>query len=119
MLAAWPNRNNLAEIAEDRQTTALCVVPWAAGESDPWQAATSPELLDQAAALTVDLSVADPVVVQGLKSIFVNQSNMLASSDDRDRAVARAADASPRRSSARAEPGLHLGSCQRVASGWS
>ncbi len=88
VLAAWPDRNSLAEIAEDRQTTALCVVPSAAGETDSWQAATSPELLDQAAALTVDLSVADPVVIQGLGSIFVNQSNMLASSDDRDRAVA-------------------------------
>jgi hypothetical protein len=89
VLAAWPNREKLAQVADDRRTTALCLVPWAEGENDAWQAAQSPELLGNAAALR-RASGLDPVVIEGLRSltIMVNHANHLAGALDRRDAVA-------------------------------
>jgi len=81
VLAAWPNRVKLGEIADDRRTTALCVVPWVPGELDAWQAAANPEVLGPAVARIV-ISTLDPVVIEGLKALTarVNHSNNLAGS---------------------------------------
>jgi hypothetical protein len=89
VLAAWPNRVKLGEIADDRRTTALCVVPWAPGELDAWQAAANPEVLGPAVARIV-ISTLDPVVIEGLKVLTarVNHSNNLAGSLDHRDAVA-------------------------------
>ncbi len=92
VLAAWPNREKLGEIADDRRTRAraLCVVPWAAGELDAWIAAAQPELLGPAlvpaAGPGQDL---DSVVVEGLKSLTasVNHSNNLAGALDKRDAI--------------------------------
>ena len=43
VLAVWPSRVKLGEIADDRRTTALCVVPWVSGGLDAWQAAADPD----------------------------------------------------------------------------
>jgi hypothetical protein len=89
VLAVWPNRVKLGEIADDRRTTALCVVPWVSGELDAWQAAADPEVLGLAVARIVT-STLDPVVIEGLKTLtaMVNHSNNLAGSLDRRDAVA-------------------------------
>ncbi|HEY3008733.1 MAG TPA: hypothetical protein VGJ63_11820 [Micromonosporaceae bacterium] len=89
VLAAWPSRNKLAEIADHHGVRALCVVPWADGEVDAWATAANPELLLGAEEPAVR-AVTDPVVVEGLKSLtlMVNHSNHLASALDRRDAVA-------------------------------
>lgn len=90
VLALWPNRKNLAEIADHHGIRALCVVPWVDGELDAWQAAAKPELLTGATALETDPnSGLDPVVVQGLRSLTqsVNHSNQLAGALDEADAV--------------------------------
>ncbi|MEV0287953.1 hypothetical protein AB0H36_27885 [Kribbella sp. NPDC050820] len=89
VLAAWPDRVKLGEIADDPRTRALVVVPWAKGEIDAWIAAVDPQRLGPApaAAARPDL---DPVVVQGLTALtgMVNHANNLAGSLDRRDAVA-------------------------------
>ncbi|MGC4112216.1 MAG: hypothetical protein QM747_17735 [Nocardioides sp.] len=45
VLATWPNREKLAEIADAHRVTALCVIPWVDAEVEAWQAAAAPELL--------------------------------------------------------------------------
>ena len=89
VLAAWPSRDKLAEIADHQGVRALCVVPWAEGEVDAWAAATDPELLLGAEQRAVR-SVIDPVVVEGLRSLtlMVNHSNNLAGALDKRDAVA-------------------------------
>lgn len=89
VLAAWPTREKLGEIADDPRTTALCVVPWVKGEVDGWIAAVKPELLGPAVLPTETTSL-DPVVIEGLKTmtVLVNLSNNLAGSADRRDAVA-------------------------------
>lgn len=89
MLAAWPSRDKLAEIADHRGVRALCVVPWADGEADAWAAAATPELLVGAAQRPVAV-VDDPVVAEGLKSLtlMVNHSNNLRGALDWRDAVA-------------------------------
>lgn len=90
VLALWPTREKLAEIADHHGTRALCVVPWAAGEVDAWQAAASPDLLMGATPLQHDpASLLDPVVVEGLKHLtrMVNHSNNLAGSMDKRDAI--------------------------------
>jgi hypothetical protein len=89
VLAAWPDRVKLGEIADDPRTRALVVVPWVEGELDAWIAATDPERLGPApsAPAAPDL---DPVVVEGLTALtgMVNHANNLAGSLDRRDAVA-------------------------------
>lgn len=89
VLAAWPSRDKLAEIADHHGIRALCVVPWADGEVDAWATVANPELLlgaEQPAARTVT----DLVVVEGMKSLtlMVNHSNHLAGALDKRDAVA-------------------------------
>lgn len=88
VLAAWPTREKLGEIAEDQRTSALCVIPWVKGETDAWAAAAMPELLGSAV-MPEERSL-DPVVVQGLKTLTesVNMGNNLAGSLDHRDAVA-------------------------------
>jgi hypothetical protein len=88
VLAAWPSRDKLAEIADRGGVRALCVVPWADGEVDAWAAAANPVLLLGAKAFAAG-AVSDPVVVEGLKSLtlMVNQSNHLAGALDKRDAV--------------------------------
>ncbi|GCE44197.1 hypothetical protein Rhow_008495 [Rhodococcus wratislaviensis] len=90
VLAAWPDRQKLGEIAADPRTTALCVVPWAQGEVDAWSAATTPELLGPATAPQLKGEPLDPVVVEGLKTLtaMVNHGNDLTGALDRRDAVA-------------------------------
>jgi hypothetical protein len=45
VLAAWPDRVKLGEIADDPRTRALVVVPWVEGEIDAWISAVDPERL--------------------------------------------------------------------------
>lgn len=89
VLAAWPSRDKLAEIADHHGIRALCVVPWADGEVDAWASAADPELL-LGATLSAASTVIDPVVVEGLKSLtlMVNHSNNLAGALDKRDAVA-------------------------------
>jgi hypothetical protein len=88
VLAAWPDRVKLGEIADDGRTTALCVVPWNPEETEAWQAASDPELLGPAVASTFQPDL-DPVVVEGLKTmtVMVNHANHLAGPLDRRDAV--------------------------------
>jgi hypothetical protein len=89
VLAAWPTREKLGEIAEHPRTRALCVIPWAKGEVDAWAAAVKPELLGPATVPEAKSSL-DPVVTAGLKTLtrMANMSNNLAGSLDRRDAVA-------------------------------
>jgi len=89
VIAAWPTRETLGFIADDRRTRALCVIPWGDEEVAPWKSAAKPELLG--AAEPADLvSKLDPVVVAGLKQLtrMVNHSNNLAGGLDQRDAVA-------------------------------
>jgi hypothetical protein len=92
VLAAWPNRRKLGEIADDSRTSALVVVPWAPGELDSWIAAANPEPLGPAVGPTAasSSSILDPVVLQGLETLTasVNHANHLAGALDRRDAVA-------------------------------
>jgi len=89
VLAAWPSREKLAEIADWPGVRALCVGPWADGEVDAWAASADPELLSGAEQPRTR-TVGDPVVVEGLKTLsrMVNHSNNLAGALDHRDAVA-------------------------------
>lgn len=89
VLAVWPTREKLGQIADDPRTRGLCAVPWARGEVDAWAAASRPQLLGPAA-MPVPKSTLDPVVVAGLTTLtrVVNMSNNLTGSLDRRDAVA-------------------------------
>lgn len=89
VLATWPNREKLAEIADTHGVTALCVIPWVDAEVKAWQAATDPVLLAGAIS-PAPAPVLDPVVIEGLKTLTssVNHANHLAGSLDRRDAVA-------------------------------
>jgi hypothetical protein len=71
VLAAWPNRVKLAEVADSSRTRALCVIPWADGETTAWQRAARPELLAGApmASAAPDLH---PIVVVGLTNLALD-----------------------------------------------
>jgi hypothetical protein len=88
VLAAWPTREKLGEIADDPLTRALCVIPWVEGEVDGWVASAKPELLGPA--VGPDPVSLDPVVVEGLETMTqsVNLGNNLAGSLDHRDAVA-------------------------------
>jgi hypothetical protein len=94
VLAAWPTREKLGEIADGRQVRGLVVVPWAEGEVDAWVAAADPERLGPVSVPPVDDTRRgrnlDPVVAEGLKTLtrMVNHANNLAGSLDRRDAVA-------------------------------
>ncbi len=89
VLAAWPSREKLAEIADDRRTRALCVIPWVDEDTTPWEQASQPELLAGALAKTSAPSL-DPVVIVGLTHLtrMVNHANNLAGALDHRDAVA-------------------------------
>lgn len=89
VLAAWPDRAKLAEIADDRRTRALCVIPWAKGDTTAWEEAAKPELLAGATSTTIT-STLDPVVIEALQRLtqMVNQANNLHGSFDRRAAIA-------------------------------
>ncbi len=89
VLAAWPSRDKLGEIADDHRTHALVVVPWDAGAVDAWAAAVAPERLGSAAHTDVAIPELDPVVIEGLKhlTLVVNHANNLAGSMDKRDAI--------------------------------
>jgi len=64
VLAAWPTREKVVEIADDHRTRALRVIPWAKGEVDAWVASAEPELPGPAVRPTGRLPL-DPVAIQG------------------------------------------------------
>ena len=89
VLAAWPSRDKLAQIADDRRTQALSVIPWADGETTAWEQAAQPELLAGASPPDSGPGL-QPVVVGGLTHLtrMVNHANNLAGSMDHRDAVA-------------------------------
>lgn len=89
VLAAWPSRQKLAEIADNSRTRALCVIPWAEGETTAWEQAVRPELLAGATSAFIGPTL-DQVVAVGLTHLteMVNHANNLAGSLDRRDAVA-------------------------------
>jgi hypothetical protein len=88
-LAAWPSREKLAEIAEDRRTRALCVISWNSEETAAWEQAVQPQLLSGASHTAAEFNL-HPVVVAGLAYLTqsVNHANNLAGALDRRDAVA-------------------------------
>lgn len=89
VLAAWPSREKLAEIADDPRTRALCVIPWLEKDTTAWESAVRPERLDEAAPAPTAPRL-DPVVMTGLTHLThsVNHGNNLASALDYRDAVA-------------------------------
>lgn len=89
VLAAWPSREKLAQIADDSRTQALCVIPWNAEDTAAWEQAAHPELLEGAGLVSVG-PILDPVAVAGLSYLTqsVNHSNNLAGALDHRDAVA-------------------------------
>jgi hypothetical protein len=89
VLAAWPTREKLGEVADDPRTRALCVIPFAEGETTAWEQAVHPELLAGAVEATAGPEL-DPVVIVGLTTLTqrVNHANNLAGSLDHRDAVA-------------------------------
>lgn len=100
VLAAWPTREKLGQIADDDRTRALVVVPWAGGATDSWAAAVNPDRLGPApvrsahgasdsAESDARTSRLDPVVVEGLRhlTVVVNHANNLAGSMDKRDAI--------------------------------
>lgn len=88
VLAAWPARDSLAAIADDRRVRALCVIPWDEGATKSWEIAYRPDRLGGDAAPSV--TELDPVVVVGLTQLkgMVNHSNNLVGALDHRDAVA-------------------------------
>ncbi|MFQ1003660.1 hypothetical protein [Modestobacter sp. SSW1-42] len=81
VLAAWPDRDHLANLDADRRTSALCVLTWNEKDVAAWRAARQPELLSPSLHGTPsELAVGDPIVERGLETITngINQSNGLA-----------------------------------------
>lgn len=89
VLAAWPSREKLVEVADDPRTRALCVIPWLEKDTTAWEHAVSPERLDDAAPAPSAPRL-DPVVVTGLTHLThsVNHGNNLAGALDYRDAVA-------------------------------
>ncbi|SCL33040.1 hypothetical protein GA0070615_2185 [Micromonospora aurantiaca] len=91
VLAGWPTTDELAELADDRRVSALCVIPHGTlDEVAAWAAATAAVQLGAEAAQASPQAALDPVVVQGLETltVMVNHANQLAGSSDRRDAVA-------------------------------
>lgn len=89
VLAAWPSRDKLAEIADDGRTRALCVIPWLDKDTVAWERAVIPERLDGSEPPAA-ASQLDPVVIVGLTHLShsVNHGNNLAGPLDHRDAVA-------------------------------
>ena len=80
VLAAWPDRDHLAQLDADRRTSALCVLTWNEKDVVAWRAARQPELLSASLqGSPSEITVGDPIVVRGLETIThgINQSNGL------------------------------------------
>lgn len=90
VLAAWPGQEKLAEIDGDRRTSALVVLTWSELDVAAWVTAHSPEVLSPGVVAPAAAALTDPVVVRGVDTLteLVNQSNGLASTFDRNLAVA-------------------------------
>ncbi|MDP3713796.1 MAG: hypothetical protein Q8R60_15075 [Mycobacteriales bacterium] len=89
VLAAWPTQKHLADIDGDRRTSALCVLSWAPTDTAAWASAHQPERLSPGAPADPPPTIADPVVVEGMKTltVLVNHANNLAGAMDRRDAV--------------------------------
>ncbi len=92
VLAAWPDTEHLARIADDNRTRALCVMPWVESEVADWVRAYHPVTLPPTlkVAEAEPEIVSDPVAVEGLKDLtaIINVNSLYASAGGRDRAVA-------------------------------
>jgi hypothetical protein len=91
VLAAWPDAEHLAVLADDGRTRALCVVPWREPEVAAWVRAYRPVTLPTTLAIATPQPeiVSDPVAVEGLKTLtaIINVTSLYASAGGRDRAV--------------------------------
>ncbi|WP_146245633.1 hypothetical protein [Curtobacterium sp. MCLR17_055] len=89
VLAAWPDRDHLAKIADDRRVRALCVVPFGTDAITAWAGAAKPQLLGDAQ-LAVTAPNLDPVVAVALTHLtsMVNHASNLVGPYDRRDAVA-------------------------------
>ena len=90
VVAAWPDADHLGRIDSDPRTRALCVLAWTEADVAGWARARSPEVLGGELAAPSSNWELDPVVVVALRSLgqLVNHGNNLASSSDRDLAIA-------------------------------
>lgn len=89
VIAAWPTRESLAQLADQRRVKALCVIPWVPEYTSAWQQAANPEMLGTAKPPAANECL-DPVVAVGLKHLtrVVNHANNLAGGLDHRDAVA-------------------------------
>jgi hypothetical protein len=88
VIAAWPDRAHLADIARHPGTRALCVLGWSEADTTDWIRVAKPQVLNPSAEPPSEL--ADPVVRAAFQYLtaFVTQSSALLSDDDHDAAVA-------------------------------
>ncbi|MCZ2813159.1 hypothetical protein O2W15_17135 [Modestobacter sp. VKM Ac-2979] len=79
VLAAWPDRDQVAKLDADRRTSALCVLIWSERDVAAWSAAHLPEMLSPTATPPSPSTVSDPAVERGLETVttLINQSNGL------------------------------------------
>lgn len=89
VLAAWPTPEELARIADDHRTGALCVVPNSLDEVAEWVQAARPELLGPAVP-PPGAARLDPVVAEALVTLsgLVDPTLNLARARDREDAAA-------------------------------
>lgn len=86
VLAVWPSRAELAELADDPRTTALCVAPARNADLVAWAALTDPELLADAV-LPPTPPTTNPVVAQALitmSGMLTTPLTLASPSDHRD-----------------------------------
>ena len=88
VIAAWPDRAHLAEIARHPGTRALCVLGWNETDTTDWQTLAKPEILSAVPVAAHELK--DPVVRAAFRYLtaFVDQSNALRTEIDHDATVA-------------------------------
>jgi hypothetical protein len=92
VLALWPDFEHLAQVTDDRGTRALCVVPSYEAEVAAWVRAYRPVTLPPTLKLATEPApeiIADPVVVEGLKTLtsLLNVTSLHVSSWQRGNAV--------------------------------
>jgi hypothetical protein len=85
VVAAWPNREQLADIAAMSRMTALVVLEWSPKDVAAWVAATNPEMLTPDGAPPPAPPVLDPVVAAALRACThpVNASQSMSGTFDR------------------------------------
>jgi hypothetical protein len=92
VLAAWPDAEHLALVADDSRTRALCVVPWSESEVAPWVQVYRPVTLPPTLRLATPEPeiISNPVAVEGLKTLtaMINVQSLFAGAGGRDKAVA-------------------------------